>query len=118
MRKLERPLSFISYLAVSPSHNHVSVIPTPVLLASYQYQQAFLALDAGEIRTYDLLCLRKSPYIMPNMWKLYETKLLVSGEPTTSRPLSYVFSLALCVLSIGTSSSGTGRWNPSFIPGI
>ena len=111
MQKLERSLPFTSYLAVSPSHNHVGATPTLVLLASYQSQQAFLALNSGEIKTYDLLCLSKSPYVMPNMWKLYEAKLL-------ARPLSYAFSLALCVSSIGPSSSGTGWWKLFFTPGI
>ncbi|CAK5280636.1 unnamed protein product, partial [Mycena citricolor] len=46
-------------LVVSPSHSH-----------------AFIALESGEIRTYDLLCLCKSPYKMPNMWALYEAKTM------------------------------------------
>ncbi|KAG5732833.1 hypothetical protein E4T56_gene2783 [Termitomyces sp. T112] len=49
-------------LTLSPCHSH-----------------AFLALNNGEIRTYDLVCLRKSPYTMPNMWKLYQEKLKASG---------------------------------------
>ncbi|KAJ7070791.1 WD40 containing snare-dependent exocytosis protein [Mycena amicta] len=46
-------------LTLSPSHSH-----------------AFVALESGEVRTYDLLCLRKSDYRMPNMWALYEDKTM------------------------------------------
>ncbi|KAG6919011.1 hypothetical protein DXG01_009721 [Tephrocybe rancida] len=53
-------------LAISPCHSH-----------------AFLALHSGEIKTYDLVCLRKSSYTIPNMWKLYQDKLLASGVPVT-----------------------------------
>ncbi|KAJ6483896.1 WD40 containing snare-dependent exocytosis protein [Mycena vulgaris] len=48
-------------LTISPSHSH-----------------AFIALESGEIRTYDLLCLRKSSYKIPNMWHLYEQKTMAS----------------------------------------
>lgn len=41
--------------------------------------QAFVALQAGEIRTYDLECLRKSSYTIPNIWRLHEEKLAASG---------------------------------------
>ncbi|KAG6813211.1 hypothetical protein H0H92_013098 [Tricholoma furcatifolium] len=44
--------------------------------AHLSFQLAFLALDSGEIKTYDLICLRKSQYTMPNMWKLYQDKQL------------------------------------------
>lgn len=59
-------------LTVSPSHNH-----------------ALLSLDAGEIRSYDLLCCRKSPYVIPNLWKLHEN---TSGNkpPGDFLPESYV----------------------------
>ncbi|KAF8167354.1 WD40 containing snare-dependent exocytosis protein [Crassisporium funariophilum] len=56
-------------ITLSPSHTHV-----------------FLATQKGEIRTYDLTCLRKSPYIMPNMWKLYEEKMAASGIPVLALP--------------------------------
>ncbi|KAF7311134.1 WD40 containing SNARE-dependent exocytosis protein [Mycena chlorophos] len=48
-------------LTLSPSHSH-----------------AFIALESGEVRTYDLLCLRKSEYRMPNMWALYEDKTMAT----------------------------------------
>ncbi|KAF7292535.1 WD40 containing SNARE-dependent exocytosis protein [Mycena kentingensis (nom. inval.)] len=48
-------------LAVSPSHSH-----------------ALIGLESGEIRTYDLLCLRKSDYRMPNMWKLDEEQTMAT----------------------------------------
>ncbi|KAF7303171.1 WD40 containing SNARE-dependent exocytosis protein [Mycena kentingensis (nom. inval.)] len=48
-------------LTVSPSHSH-----------------ALIGLESGEIRTYDLPCLRKSDYRMPNMWKLYEEKTMAT----------------------------------------
>ncbi|PPQ79397.1 hypothetical protein CVT25_002667 [Psilocybe cyanescens] len=54
-------------MTLSPSHTHV-----------------FLASQTGEIKTYDLTCLRKSPYTTPNLWKLYEDKLAASGMPSLS----------------------------------
>ncbi|GLB35825.1 putative lethal giant larvae(Lgl) like, C-terminal [Lyophyllum shimeji] len=53
-------------LTLSPCHSH-----------------AFLGLNSGEIKTYDLTCLRKSPYTMPNMWTLHQDKLLARGAPCT-----------------------------------
>ncbi|KAG2156546.1 lethal giant larvae like, C-terminal-domain-containing protein [Suillus bovinus] len=51
----------INAIMLSPSHTHV-----------------FLALQSGEIRTYDLLCLKKSPYIIPNLWNMFQTKIASS----------------------------------------
>ncbi|KIM47471.1 hypothetical protein M413DRAFT_439132 [Hebeloma cylindrosporum] len=57
-------------MTLSPSHSHV-----------------FLATRNGDIKTYDLTCLRKSPYNMPNLWKLYENKMAADGIPSlTSEP--------------------------------
>ncbi|KAK7465475.1 Lethal(2) giant larvae sro7 [Stygiomarasmius scandens] len=56
-------------LTISPSHCH-----------------AFISLQSGEIRTYDLACLRKSPYTMPNLWTLYADKMAASGLPEASSP--------------------------------
>ncbi|KAF7307215.1 WD40 containing SNARE-dependent exocytosis protein [Mycena indigotica] len=54
-------------LTVSPSHSH-----------------AFVALESGEVRTYDLLCLRKSEYRTPNLWSLYEEKTMATRvDPAT-----------------------------------
>ncbi|KAJ2931894.1 hypothetical protein H1R20_g5200, partial [Candolleomyces eurysporus] len=52
----------VNTIHVSPSLSHV-----------------FLALQIGEIKTYDLGCLRKSPYTFPNMWKLYQQDMLAQG---------------------------------------
>ncbi|KAG7452249.1 WD40 containing snare-dependent exocytosis protein [Guyanagaster necrorhizus] len=49
-------------MTLSPSHSH-----------------AFLVLQSGDIRTYDLTCHRKTSYMIPNLWKLYENKLASSG---------------------------------------
>ncbi|KAJ7651666.1 WD40 containing snare-dependent exocytosis protein [Mycena polygramma] len=54
-------------LTVSPSHSH-----------------AFIALESGEIRTYDLLCRRRSSYRIPNMWHLYEEKTMATRSPARS----------------------------------
>ncbi|KAF9041832.1 hypothetical protein BDZ89DRAFT_1060198 [Hymenopellis radicata] len=35
--------------------------------------------ELGEVRTYDLVCRRKSAYTAPNMWKLYADKMAKSG---------------------------------------
>ncbi|KAG1757244.1 lethal giant larvae like, C-terminal-domain-containing protein [Suillus lakei] len=51
----------INAVMLSPSHTHV-----------------FLALQSGEIRTYDLLCLKKSPYVIPNLWNMFQTKIASS----------------------------------------
>ncbi|KAJ3517877.1 hypothetical protein NLJ89_g226 [Agrocybe chaxingu] len=56
-------------ITLSPSHTHV-----------------FLAMQNGEVRTYDLACRRKSSYIMPNMWKLYEESVAVSGVLSLTQP--------------------------------
>ncbi|CDO73112.1 hypothetical protein BN946_scf185007.g166 [Trametes cinnabarina] len=62
--KLQRISAFgqpVNAMVTSPSHSHV-----------------FVALADGEVKTYDLLCLRISPYSIPNQWKLYEKKSLAS----------------------------------------
>lgn len=51
----------INAVMLSPSHTHI-----------------FLALQSGEIRTYDLLCLKKSPYVIPNLWNMFQTKIASS----------------------------------------
>ena len=42
--------------------------------------QAFIALANGEIKTYDLLCLRISQFAIPNLWKIHEEKSLDSKD--------------------------------------
>ncbi|KAJ4485744.1 WD40 containing snare-dependent exocytosis protein [Lentinula aciculospora] len=58
-------------VTISPSHSH-----------------AFIAQQTGEIKTYDLECLRKSSYNIPNMWTLYEEKMAASGMPEIATPTS------------------------------
>ncbi|KAJ3908951.1 WD40 containing snare-dependent exocytosis protein [Lentinula edodes] len=58
-------------ITISPSHSH-----------------AFIALQTGEVLTYDLECLRKSSYRIPNMWTLYEEKMAASGMPEIATPTS------------------------------
>lgn len=48
--------------------------------------QAFIALADGEIKTYDLLCSRISPYAMPNQWRLFENKSLATELSIASEP--------------------------------
>ncbi|KAI0660581.1 lethal giant larvae like, C-terminal-domain-containing protein [Cubamyces menziesii] len=63
--KLQRITGFgqaVHAIITSPSHTH-----------------AFIALADGEIKTYDLLCLRISQYSIPNQWRLYEKRSLASG---------------------------------------
>lgn len=60
----------INAVMLSPSHTHV-----------------FLALQSGEIRTYDLLCLKKSPYVIPNLWNMFQTKIASSvADPLHALP--------------------------------
>ena len=65
--------------------------------------QVFLALHNGDVKTYDLACLRKSKYILPNMWKLYQVMVTKTGAPTSPSP--YVYLNMPCVLSNTTLSS-------------
>ncbi|KAI8981153.1 lethal giant larvae like, C-terminal-domain-containing protein [Trametes punicea] len=53
--------------------------PVNAILTSPSHTHAFIALADGEVKTYDLLCLRVSPYSIPNQWKMYEKKSLASG---------------------------------------
>ncbi|KAH7930914.1 hypothetical protein BV22DRAFT_999529 [Leucogyrophana mollusca] len=53
----------INAITLSPSHTH-----------------AFVALHSGEIKTYDLICLKKSPYALPNLWSLREQERALGGE--------------------------------------
>ncbi|KXN88842.1 hypothetical protein AN958_06711 [Leucoagaricus sp. SymC.cos] len=53
----------VSSMTLSPSHSHM-----------------LLALRNGELRTYDLACMRKSPYTLPNLWQLHEEQMLKLGS--------------------------------------
>ena len=60
----------------------------------------------GDVKTYDLACLRKSKYNMPNMWKLYQITIAKTGGPTLTSPSAYVYlTICLVVLSNTTFSS-------------
>ncbi|RPD65083.1 hypothetical protein L227DRAFT_571522 [Lentinus tigrinus ALCF2SS1-6] len=72
--KLQRITGFgrpVNALVTSPSHTH-----------------AFVALANGEIKTYDLLCLRISQYSIPNLWKMREEMSLANSLSET--PLDMV----------------------------
>ncbi|KAL0951628.1 hypothetical protein HGRIS_008309 [Hohenbuehelia grisea] len=53
--------------------------PANSLTTSPSHSHAFVGLQTGIIKTYDLLCHCKSPYTMPNMWALYEEKMSAGG---------------------------------------
>ena len=67
--------------------------------------QVFLAMHNGDVKTYDLACLRKSKYNMPNMWKLYQGMIAKTGAPILTSPSPYVYLNMPCVLSNTTLSS-------------
>ncbi|KAM5536030.1 hypothetical protein V8D89_010288 [Ganoderma adspersum] len=58
--------------------------PVNAIATSPSLTHAFVALANGEIKTYDLLCLRISQYLIPNAWKAYEEKSLLSGSELNS----------------------------------
>ncbi|KAI0718934.1 lethal giant larvae like, C-terminal-domain-containing protein [Cerioporus squamosus] len=57
--------------------------PVNALVTSPSHTHAFIALANGEVKTYDLLCLRISQYVIPNLWKMHEEMSLSnnSGAP-------------------------------------
>ena len=59
----------------------------------------------GDVKTYDLACLRKSNYSMPNMWKLYQEMITKTGAPTLTSPSPCVYLNMPYVLSNTTLSS-------------
>ncbi|KAF8506641.1 lethal giant larvae like, C-terminal-domain-containing protein [Russula emetica] len=79
--KLEASMCFdrpVTCLTLSPSHTH-----------------AFVGLESGEIKTYDLLCRRVSTYVIANAWETYEKNLIASGmlvdtEGTSRIPVDVV----------------------------
>ena len=62
-------------------------------------------MNNGDVKTYDLACLKKSKYSMPNMWKLYEERIATTGASTFTSPSPYVYLNMSCVLSNTTLSS-------------
>jgi syntaxin-binding protein 5 len=61
---------------------------------SSDVHQAFVALESGDVKTFDILCLRRSSYAIPNMWDLHEKKMATCGHPVTPDPSEYAPSLA------------------------
>ncbi|KAF8640450.1 hypothetical protein AX17_000114 [Amanita inopinata Kibby_2008] len=58
------------------------------ILSSPSHSHLFLAMHTGEIKMYDLLCLRKSQYALPNLWRAYEKKTAATGVRNTSHDLT------------------------------
>ncbi|KAM6498680.1 WD40 containing snare-dependent exocytosis protein [Amanita muscaria] len=60
---------------------------TNCILTSPSHSHVFLVIHTGEVRAYDLLCLRKSPYTLPNLWDIYKRKTAstVSEHEQSSR---------------------------------
>ncbi|KAG1781000.1 hypothetical protein EV702DRAFT_688052 [Suillus placidus] len=60
---------------------------TSAVMSSPSHTHVFLALQSGEIRTYDLLCLTKSTYVIPNLWNMFQTKIASSvADPLHALP--------------------------------
>ncbi|KAI0363639.1 hypothetical protein BV20DRAFT_1057891 [Pilatotrama ljubarskyi] len=57
--------------------------PVHAIISSPSHTHAFVALADGEIKTYDLLCSRVSPYAIPNQWRIYEKKSLANSLSVT-----------------------------------
>ncbi|VDB87527.1 unnamed protein product [Peniophora sp. CBMAI 1063] len=53
--------------------------PVTSVLVPPSLTHAFLCLESGEIKTYDLLCRRFSAYTVPNAWDSYENTLQADG---------------------------------------
>ncbi|KZT08686.1 uncharacterized protein LAESUDRAFT_676040 [Laetiporus sulphureus 93-53] len=63
--------------------------PVNCIAASPSHAQILVALANGQIKTYDLLCLRMSPYTIPsNLWQQYEDTVHASGMPAIPAPAS------------------------------
>ncbi|KIY73582.1 hypothetical protein CYLTODRAFT_365694 [Cylindrobasidium torrendii FP15055 ss-10] len=63
----------VTALTLSPSHSH-----------------AFICLQSGVIRTFDLQCRRKSQYITKNLWQAHLDYKALSGAAEAYNPLSGV----------------------------
>ncbi|KAI0046614.1 hypothetical protein FA95DRAFT_1582978 [Auriscalpium vulgare] len=53
--------------------------PVTSLTLSPSLSHAYIALETGVVKAYDLLCRRQSDYSIPNAWDLYEEELAGSG---------------------------------------
>lgn len=67
----------------SARFDHVNSIQCPP-----SSSHVLLGLESGEIKTYDLACLRRSQYAVPNLWRLYQATLRERGVPTFVRQMS------------------------------
>jgi syntaxin-binding protein 5 len=66
---LPYPCQFFSYLHMLGA----------LLKSSSPNKQAFIGLESGNIKTYDLLCHRTSAYVIRNAWEVYEIDLIARG---------------------------------------
>jgi hypothetical protein len=57
----------------------MSVCQSLTLPGDNRPNQIFLAMGNGDLRTYDIACMRKSPYAIHNMWQIHEEQSLKSG---------------------------------------
>ncbi|KLO20106.1 hypothetical protein SCHPADRAFT_898161 [Schizopora paradoxa] len=69
--------------------------PVQCLTISPNHSHAFLALQSGKIVAYDTLCLRKSPYEIPNVWNMVES--YVKDSLPMSSPASSPFAIDIVV---------------------
>ncbi|KAH9947113.1 lethal giant larvae like, C-terminal-domain-containing protein [Amylocystis lapponica] len=75
-----------------PKMQRIVNLPQPInsLTVSPSHAHAFIALANGVVKTYDLLCLRMSPYATPNLWAAYEKDIQSKGMPAIATPGSMV----------------------------
>lgn len=59
------------------------------LRSNSTFSQVFLSLQSGVIKTYDLECHKRSPYVVPNLWSLYENKIMASDLRKSNANESY-----------------------------
>ncbi|KAF8634948.1 hypothetical protein AX15_000677 [Amanita polypyramis BW_CC] len=69
-----------NFVLTSPSHSHVGDFVTLFGRKFKLMVQTFLLMHTGEVKTYDLLCLRKSRYTLPNLWDLYKRKVASTSK--------------------------------------
>ncbi|THH11619.1 hypothetical protein EW145_g567 [Phellinidium pouzarii] len=62
--------------------------PICSITVSHSHSHAFIGLERGAILAYDILCLHRSPYIIPDLWKSHERDMLHSGLSMSPTPNS------------------------------
>lgn len=69
-----------SDISLSPSHTHVR--PIALLTSSHPNgsSKALIALQTGDIKTYDLLNCQLSPYTIPSLWRLKDEEIIQASE--------------------------------------